>query len=85
MRLRKGRSSPKENPATGEYEERGPGSHAPSGNTGQGVRPSGELKGYARRRRETDKPAAALRGEGRGLKGPGVTRMRPEAGRSSPG
>ena len=41
--------------------------------------------GKPRRRRETDRPAAPSGGEGRGLKGPGVTAVRPETERSRPG
>ena len=47
---------------------------------------SGEAKGFKpRSRSESDMRVVALCHVARGLKGPGVTHLRPEAGRSSPG
>ena len=52
--------------------------------TGQGVCPSGEAKEFKlRSRSESDKPVAR-KSVGRGVKAPGITRARPEAGRSTP-
>ena len=61
--------------------------HVPSRNTGRGVHGCGELKGLkARRRRETDMRAARFKpSEARSLKGLGVTAVKLETGRSSPG
>jgi hypothetical protein len=61
--------------------------HVPSRNTGRGVHGCGEPKGLeARRRRETNMRTASSRaGEARSLKGLGVTAVRLETGRSSPG
>ena len=69
-----------------EYEGESTGLHRPFGRTGQGVYLGGEAKGVKpRSRSESDKPAAALSSEGRGVKAPEVTGIRPEAGRSIPG
>jgi hypothetical protein len=61
--------------------------HVPSRNTGRGVHGCGKPKGLkARRRRETDMRAAKRKlSEARSLKGLGVTVVKLETGRSSPG
>ena len=68
------------------YEGEGPGLHVPSINTGRGAHRCGKPKGLeACRRRETDMHATSLSGEVRSLKGLGVTALRLETRRSSPG
>ena len=56
----------------------------PFGTTGQGVHPGSEVNLNQRSQSESEMPAAR-KGEGRGLKGPGITRIRPETRRSIPG
>ena len=70
---------------TGKYEGGGPGSALTSRNTGRGVHGRGEPKGL--NPGGVGKPTARSgeTREGRGLKGPVVTAVRPETGRSSPG
>ena len=68
------------------YEGGGPGLQVPSRNTGRGVHSCGKLKG--RKPESAGKPTStqpAFAGEVRGLKGPGVTALTLETGRSSPG
>jgi len=66
---RKDRSSPKETPATGKYEGRGPGSHLPSGDTGRGVHGRGEPKGVnPEGAGKPTSPQPGKPGEGRGPK-----------------
>ena len=82
----KDRSLHKEPAATQYYEGGGPGLQVPSRNTGRGVNCCGKLKGrQACKRRETNKHTASFAGEVRGLKGPGVTALTLETGRSSLG
>ena len=56
----------------------------PFGTTGQGVHLGSEANLNQGSRSESKMPTAR-KGEGRGLKGPGVTRIRPETRRSIPG
>ncbi len=82
----KGRSLPKETIVRWKYEGGGLGLHVPSRNTGRGVHIRGKPKGTeTRRHRETNMHAASLAGQVRSLKGLGVTGVRLETGRSSPG
>ena len=72
--------------ATYKYEGGGPGLHVPSRNTGRGDYRCGKPK--SKKLVSTGKPTSAQRTnvrEARGPKWPGVTEMKLETGRSSPG
>ena len=56
----------------------------PFGTTGQGVHLGSEANPNQSSLSESEMPAAR-KGEGRGLKGPGITRIQPETRRSIPG
>ena len=56
----------------------------PFGTTGQGVHSGSEANPKQRSLSESEMPTIR-KDEGRGLKGPGITRIRPETRRSIPG
>ena len=75
---------PKENCASSVYKEQLTGLYHPFGKTGQGVYLSSEVNGYKPGSHSESDKLVVLNVE-HSVKALGITRIRPEAGRSNPG